>query len=92
MVVTIVQAQCTEMIDGEMPETEVKGCEVPLITKDVEAYGTNYEKQEATQWLPDGGTGAARTCYTVWWFCQMNALFYFIFFKCIWLSASHGTK
>lgn len=49
MVVTIVQAQCTQMIDGEMPETEVKGCEVPLITKDVEAYGTNYEKQEATQ-------------------------------------------
>lgn len=56
------------MIDGETPKTSVKGCEVPLITKDVETYGTNYTKQEATRCTPrapDGGTGAANTCWTV---------------------------
>ena len=30
----------------------MKGCEVPFITKDVEAYGTNYTKQEATHCPP----------------------------------------
>lgn len=56
------------MIDGETPETSVKGCEVPLITRDVETYGTNYTKQEAAPCAPrapDGGTGAANTCWTV---------------------------
>lgn len=68
MVVTRVQSQYSEMIDGETPKTSVKGCEVPLITKDVETYGTNYTKQEATRCTPrapDGGTGAANTCWTV---------------------------
>ena len=39
-------------MDGETPKTSAKGCGVPLITKDVDAYGTNYTKQEAPRRAP----------------------------------------
>lgn len=61
MVVTIVQSQCTEMIDGEIPKT----CEVPLITKMWKLMVPITQSRRQHTALPDGGTGAASTCYTV---------------------------
>lgn len=82
LVATALQPQYGEMMDGVTPKTSAKGCDVPLITKDTQAYGPDYTRQGAapcSPGFPDGDAGAASPCHTAWRFCQMSLLAFFFF-------------